>query len=134
MQDIVFTASQRLANVAAQPPSDGQASVRSVRVEGDTSTETDNPWFVVCAVQVRRDDVDVMTARARFLGEEVHVLADPSNVRVVVLLRHERDAERPEPRHARLERHVVGGSCEPLRHDQNSNWPPACPNTQQRTL
>ena len=43
---------------------------------------------------VRRDDVDVMAAAPRLAREEMHVLADPAEVRIVVL-RDQRDAERP---------------------------------------
>ena len=43
---------------------------------------------------VRRDDVDVMPATARFAREEMHVLADPAQVRIVVL-GDQRDAQRP---------------------------------------
>ena len=109
MQDIVFAAPQRFPNVTAESPPNSKACVRSVCVERDTSTETNHAWFVVCAIEVRRDDVDVVTSRARLPGEEVHMLADPSNVRVVVL-RHQRDAERSKPGHPRLRQRVVRGS------------------------
>ena len=42
---------------------------------------------------LRRDDVDVMAATARFAGEEMDVLADATQVRIVVL-RDQRDAQR----------------------------------------
>ena len=45
------------------------------------------------ARNVRRDDVDVMPAPACLAGEEVHVLADAAEVRIVVL-RDQRDAQR----------------------------------------
>ena len=45
------------------------------------------------ARDVRRDDVDVVSAPTRFAGEEVDVLADAAEVRIVVL-RDQRDAQR----------------------------------------
>jgi hypothetical protein len=46
----------------------------------------------LCSPDTRRDDVDVMPAPARFTCEEVHVLTDAAEMRIVVL-RHQRDAE-----------------------------------------
>ena len=50
--------------------------------------------LLLSAGNVRRDDVDVMPATTCLAREEVHVLADAAQVRIVVL-RDQRDAERP---------------------------------------
>jgi hypothetical protein len=42
---------------------------------------------------VRRNDVDVVAATARFAREEMDVLADTAQMRIVVL-GHQRDAQR----------------------------------------
>jgi hypothetical protein len=42
---------------------------------------------------IRRDHVDVVSTAASFAGKEVHVLADPAEVRIVVLGNY-RDAKR----------------------------------------
>jgi hypothetical protein len=42
---------------------------------------------------VRRDDVDVVSATARFAREEMDVLANATQMRIVVL-GHQRDAQR----------------------------------------
>jgi hypothetical protein len=44
------------------------------------------------ALDVRRDDIDVMSATTGLASEEMHVLADTPEVRIVVL-RHQRNAE-----------------------------------------
>jgi hypothetical protein len=45
------------------------------------------------ARNVRRDDVDVMTATTGLAGKKMNVLADPAKMRVVVL-RHQRNPQR----------------------------------------
>ena len=56
--------------------------------------EPNDVRLMLGARDVRRDDVDVMPATTRFAREEMNVLADPAQVRIVVL-RDQRDAKRP---------------------------------------
>ena len=82
-----------LAHLAPQPEADRDARLGAVGVHRLAASEADDVRLRLGAGNVRRDDVDVMSAAARFAGEEVHVLADAAQVRIVVL-GDERDAQR----------------------------------------
>ena len=62
--------------------------------------------LVLGAGDVRRDDVDVVPTTARLAREEVDVLTDPAKVGIVVL-RHQRNAQRPAIS-SRLENRQIG--------------------------
>jgi hypothetical protein len=58
------------------------------------ATQPDDVRLFLGPRNMGRDDVDVMAAAAGLAGEEVDVLADPAEVRIVVL-RDQRNTQRP---------------------------------------
>jgi hypothetical protein len=94
VDDVVVSAVQHLSHLTAQSQSDGDARLRSVRVHRLASTEANDVRLRLGAGNVRRDDVDVMSAPAGLPGEEVHVLAHAAEVGIIVL-RDQRDAQGP---------------------------------------
>ena len=92
VHDIVTSPPKHMAHLTPQSEPNGYARLRSVAVDRLTSAKPNDVWLFLRALDVRRDDVDVMSATTGLASEEMHVLADTPEVRIVVL-RHQRDAE-----------------------------------------
>jgi len=67
--------------------------LRPVEINGLASSDANYVRLLLRAFEIRRDNVDVMTAPPRFAREEMHVLADSTEMRIVVL-GDESDSER----------------------------------------
>ena len=92
MHDVVLSAPQHVSQLLAEVEPDGHPRLRAVEVDRLARADADDVRLGVGAFEVRRDDVDVMTEPARFAREEMDVLADAAEVRIVVL-GDERDTE-----------------------------------------
>ena len=93
VNDVVAAFAQNSPDIAAQIPAERNACLRSVRVDGLAPADADDVRLLLSARNVRCDDVDMVPATPRFSREKMNVLANPAQMRVVVL-RHQRDAER----------------------------------------
>ena len=85
VHDIVLSAPENLLELLLEIQADSKAGMRSVNEHRLTATQPDDVRIVRAALDVRRDDVYVMSKTPRFTRKEVDVLADPAEVRVVVL-------------------------------------------------
>ena len=94
VHDVVPSLAQHAAHVAAEIPAERDPRLRAVGVHRLAAAEPNDVRLRLGARDVRRDDVDVMTAAARLAREEMDVLADAAQVRIVVL-GDQRDAKRP---------------------------------------
>ncbi len=92
VDDVVLPVAEDSPHLLPERHADRDARLRAVGVDRLAASDADDSALVPRSRDVRRDDVDVVSALARFLREEVDVLADAAEVRIVVL-RNERDAQ-----------------------------------------
>ena len=85
MHDIVRAIAENISHLSPQGMSDGDSRERAVAIDGHAVPDTNHIGRVASAREVRRDDVHVMPAKACFAREEMDVLADSTEVRIVVL-------------------------------------------------
>ena len=85
VNDVVLPQAEYAAQIFSELEPPREARLRSVGVDRLALPDANDMELVARARNVRGDDVDVMPVATRLAGEEVHVLADPAEVRVVVL-------------------------------------------------
>jgi hypothetical protein len=98
VHDIVRTAGEHLSHIPTETATHRDASEGPIAVYREALPHANDVRDVTRAREIRRDDVDVMAVKASFTREEVHVLADAAQVRVVVL----GDLRNPESVHSVL--------------------------------
>lgn len=82
---VVLPKTKDLAQLLSQLESPRKARLRSIGVNRLTLADANDVHLVARARNVRRDYVDLVTVTARFAREEMNVLADAAQVRVVIL-------------------------------------------------
>lgn len=92
VKDVIPAQAQRLSHLPADGSADGDACLRLVEVDRLAPADPDHVRLPDGAGQIGRDDVDVMPSGPRFTRKEMHVLANATEVRVVVL-RDDTDAK-----------------------------------------
>ena len=85
MHDVVLSARKHLSKLFAESEPQGHPRLRPVEVDRLASANSNDVRLGDSSLDVRGDDVDVMTEAARFAREEVNVFADAAEVWVVVL-------------------------------------------------
>ena len=85
VNDVVLPETEHAAKFFPQLKAPREARLRSVGVDRLALPDANDMELVTRARNVRGDDVDVMPVPTRLAGEEVHVLADPAEVWIVVL-------------------------------------------------
>ena len=85
VHDVVATTAQNIAQLLLEIEADREARVRSVEINWLTASDPDDVRIFYAALDVRSDDVDVMAETPGLSREEMHVLADSAEVRIVVL-------------------------------------------------
>ena len=106
VDEIVPSAAKSLPHFLAQSQAERDPGLRSVKVDRLAVAKPDymRPFF--STFDPRSDDVDVMATASRLAREEMNVLADSTEVRIVVL-GDQRDSERARKkrrRHRRVNR------------------------------
>jgi hypothetical protein len=92
VNDVVLTAPKNSAYLPSQTQTDRNSSLRSVAVDRLAPAKANHIRLRLSTGDVRCDDIYVMSPSSSLAGEEMHVLADPTQMRIVVL-RYERDAK-----------------------------------------
>ena len=85
VHDIIRPVTQDIANLAPQRTPNGDARQRAIAVDGDTLPDANDIRRIDRSGKIRGDDVNVMAAQPRLTREEVNVLADSAEVRIVIL-------------------------------------------------
>ena len=85
MHDVVLSARKDLLELPRESNTDGHSCLRSIRVNRLASSETNDVRRFSPALDIRGDDVYMMAKLPRFAGEEMHMLYDSTQMRVVVL-------------------------------------------------
>jgi hypothetical protein len=98
VNDVVLAEAENAPQVFSELEPPREARLRSIGVDRLTLPDAYDVGLVTRARDVRGDNVDVMSVAARFAGDDVHVLADAAEVRIVVL-GDERDSERTRMLH-----------------------------------
>ena len=93
MNDVVLAEAEHAPKFLPQLEAPREARLRSVGVDRLALSDANDVLFFARTGDVRRDYVDMVAVPARFAREEMHVLTDAAEVRIVVL-RHQRDAQR----------------------------------------
>ncbi len=93
VDDIVIALSECAPEFFSEGDADSYSSLRAVRENNLAPANPDDMRLRRLAAHVRSDDVHMMTEPAGFTREEVNVLADATEMRIVVL-RYQRDSER----------------------------------------
>src|SRR5207253_1762236 len=88
VNDVVLPQAKNALQVLSELESPGKSCLRSVRINRLTLADANDVHLGPSARNLRGDDVDLMPVTSRLTREEVYVLADSTQVRVVVL-RHE---------------------------------------------
>ena len=81
MNEIVSATSQRLTHLFPKRKPDCQSGLRTVEIHGLARSEANDVRLLLCTLEPRRDDVNVMAKLACFAREKMDVLADSAEVR-----------------------------------------------------
>src|SRR4051812_1982050 len=92
MHNVVAAAAENVTHLSPQSHANRDASLRSIAVDWLAPADPDYVRLLLRAGDVGGDDVHMVAAAASLAREEVHVLADPPEVRIVIL----RDQGDPE--------------------------------------
>src|SRR4051794_36958645 len=85
VHEVVRALAQDIAHLASQRATNRYARQRAIAVDGHTPPDANHVRGIDRSGKVRGDDVDVMAAKPRLTREEVNVLTDSAEVRIVVL-------------------------------------------------
>jgi len=94
VNDVVLAKTEDTSQRLAQLEAPGESRLRAIRINGLALSDAHDVRLRPRAGNVGRDDIHLVSEAARFAGEEVDVLADAAEVRVVIL-GDECDAQRP---------------------------------------
>jgi len=94
VDDVVLAETEHTSQRLAQLEAPGESRLRAVRVNWLALSDAHDMRLGPRSWNVRGDDVNLVSEAARLAREEMHVLAYAAEMRVVVL-GHERDAQRP---------------------------------------
>ena len=93
VDDDVSSLLQHTTDFLPKIPAERDAGLRTVAVNWLAATDANDVRLRLSSRNVRRDDVDMVTAATSLASEEMNVLADPSQVGIVVF-RHQRYPQR----------------------------------------
>ena len=93
MNDVVLASLERSSQLSSQTEPDCNSRLRAVAIDRLAAPKPNDVRLRLRTRNVGGDDVDVMAAPPRFAREEVHMLADATEMRIVVL-GDERNAKR----------------------------------------
>src|SRR3954469_1831358 len=117
VDDVVLPETEDAAQGFPKLDAPGKARLRSVRIYRLTLADANDMRLLSGAGNIRRDDVDLVSVPPRLSGEEVHVLADSAEMRIVVL-GDERDAQRPRVLDMRRRQRASRHQLQPARMRQ----------------
>ena len=98
VHDVVRASGEHFPHVSTETATHRDAGERPIAVYREALPHANHVRDVTRAREIRRDDVDVMAVEPSFTRQEMHVLADAAQVRVVVL----GDLRNPESVHSVL--------------------------------
>ena len=94
VDDVILTTMQRPPKLFAHRHAECYSCLRSVEVNRLAMANPHHVRLILGTLEARGDDVNLMSPAASLSGEEMDVLADATEMRIVVL-GNERDSQRP---------------------------------------
>ena len=85
VDDVILPASEHLPHLASEPAPDRYAGQRTVAVNGDALADSNHIGRIPCAIEIRRDDVDVVPSKPCLTRKKMDMLADTAEMWVVIL-------------------------------------------------